>query len=402
MKYFRYQLAQNYYKDQVFARGMGSPTWNETKTTTPRHYPRTDGYVTWNYHWGRCGQKVFKNHDPNNYYYQISDDNILLTNNDQNYLSNNTWTELNYLYSDLVGYSIPKVLVDAKADLKVQAQTVRDYFRAGNRYHCAKMGHNWITFKAGVNGYSCRRLDEGYKWLLTQTRKTEMARPKLDLNKPFKLAATQDMTRVMPNFVAPLTDPKLGVPLYYVTGKAGSGTQFYNTVWLTVGTNVNADSFPCWLPAGMTHPVKAAAIKGVKAIRSGGKLQAVAVKYSVDMEGAVIHMKGDKVIDSKGNPRDDDFVVLDTYEFYDRSGAKIAATITNVYMNDAPAVVHGAARGSGDGKWVIVEIDTASTASSVGVVQRATVRTDEAIGSASSRTWTQAPKQRRCPCKWRR
>ncbi|MDR3299286.1 MAG: hypothetical protein LBU43_04620, partial [Candidatus Accumulibacter sp.] len=167
----------------------------------------------------------------------------------------------------------------------------------------------------------------------------------------------------------------------YKTGKAGSGAQFYNTSWLNLGNR--ADQIPGWLPGSMTHPVEAASIEDVTAIHSGGKLTAVAIKYSVAMTGAVIHMVGDKVIGSRGQERDD-LVTMDTYDFYDASFEKIPAAITNIYFNSTNAVVADATRGSGTGQYVIVEIATTSDAQFVHVAQRATVRTNTAIASASS------------------
>jgi predicted peptidase len=152
-----------------------------------------------------------------------------------------------------------------------------------------------------------------------------------------------------------------------------------------------ADRITGWLPGGMTHPVTAATIEGVTAIKEGGKLTAVAVKYSVDMENAVINMKGDAVLDSKGQPRENDFVVMDTFDFYDENNAKISGIITNIYINDSPEVMPDAVRGSGEGNYVIVEIETDSSATSVGVIQRTTVRTNEAIASASSKLWEETP-----------
>jgi hypothetical protein len=356
---------------------------NETAANTPRNYPSTDGSLIWDYHWGDDGSKVYEGHDSNNFYYLTSDDNIMLTNSlTGNALSVNTWTEQNYLYKDLVGYEIPRLTIgDFKVSKDEQNLAIKNFLNTtANR-----QGIWWVTFQGGGNQITpiwSRSLTATYEWLLTQTREDEMARPKLDLNKPFELADTQDTTRVVPGFTSP---DGSGSPIYNVTGKAGSGTQFYNTSWLNLGTV--ADQVPGWLPEGMTHPVIAAYIESSIALTTSNRLTAVAIKYSADMTGAVIHMKGDNVIDSKGNPRPDDFVIMDTFDFYDYfdvSGAGISGTITNIYINSVPAVVPGAARGSGAGQYVIVEIDTSVVTSSVGVVQRATVRTDSAIAAATS------------------
>jgi predicted peptidase len=376
------QWGQNYYKDQVFARGMTDPTYVETTANTPRYYPATDD-LTWAYHWSSNGAKVYAGHDSNNYYYLTSDDNILIMNSSTNFLSNNVWIEQNYLYKDLADFEIPRLwIMDWRAALADQELALKSFLAQPSSYNGQSMGIRWVTFNGGSNTTTpiwSRRLNAGYEWLLSQTRSAEMARTKLDLNKPFELAP-QQYARVMPNFV----DPKTGGPVSYLTGKAGAGTQFYNTSWLRLGTNVSADAVPGWLPAGMSHPVAAASIKSVTPLAAGGKLTALAIEYSVDMTNAVIRMKGDAVLDSKGNPRTDDVVKMDTYDFYDASGAKIVGAITNIYINSSPAATPGAARASGTGRYVIVEIDTTSTASSVRVIQRATVRTSSAIASASA------------------
>jgi predicted peptidase len=372
------QWAQNYYKDEVFARGMMADGWNDTdpNTPTPRHYPSTDASLIWNYHWGDNGEKVYAGHDPFNFYYLTSDDNIMITNSTANALSVNTWVEQNHVYKDLTGYEMPKLLIpDFTVSKAVQNQAIKNYLATSNQ-----KGLWWVTFTGGSSQTTpiwSRSLNATYEWLLTQTRQTEMARSKLDLNKPFE-AVVQE-TRVVPGFTAP---DGSGDPIYYKTGKAGSGAQFYNTSWLNLGNR--ADQIPGWLPGSMTHPVAAASIENVTAIRdNNGKLTAVAIKYSVNMAGAVIHMVGDNVIGSRGQTRDDK-VTMDTYDFYDTSLAKISATITNIYANNSPGVVLGAARGSGAGQYVIVEINTPSDAQFVHVAQRATVRTNTAIASASS------------------
>ncbi|GGX79946.1 hypothetical protein GJV26_23690 [Massilia dura] len=375
------QWGQNYYKDTVFARGMTDPAYAETPANTPRYYPATDD-LTWTYHWSNNGEKVYDGHDSNNYYYLTSDDNILIMNSSENFLSNNIWIEQNHLYRDLVDFEIPRLwIMDWSAPLADQELSLKNFLSQPSNYNGQAMGIRWVTFNGGSNTTTpiwSRRLNAGYEWLLSQSRSTEMARAKLDLNKPFELAP-QQYSRVMPNFV----DPKTGGVVSYLTGKAGAGTRFYNTSWLRLGTNVTADAVPGWLPEGMHHTVTTAGITSVTPISASGKLAAVAIEYNVDMTNAVIHMKGDAVLDGKGKPRTDK-VVMDTYDFLDEGGTKIPGTITNMYINGAPSATPGAARASGSGRYVIVEIDTGSTASNVGVIQRATVRTASAIASASS------------------
>ncbi|HEX8602599.1 MAG TPA: hypothetical protein VF774_08130, partial [Pseudoduganella sp.] len=268
------QWGQNYYKDRVFARGMTDPTYVETVANTPRYYPATDDSV-WAYHWGSDGAKVYEGHDSNNYYYLTSDDNILIMNSSENFLSNNVWMEQDYLYQDLVDFAIPRLwIMDWRAALADQELAMQNFLAQPSTHNGQAMGIRWVTFNGGSSQTTpiwSRRLNAGYEWLLNQNRGAEMARTKLDLNKPFA-AAPQQYARLMPNFV----DPETGGTIPYLTGKAGAGTRFYNTSWLRIGTNVTADAIPGWLPEGMSHPVTPARIQSVAPIITDGKLTAVA------------------------------------------------------------------------------------------------------------------------------
>lgn len=376
---FENQWAQNYYKDGLFIRNMASDA--KTAATAPWHYPRTDAEITWDFYYDEDGNKVYEDHDPYNLYYLVSDDNIMVMNRSNNNLSNNTWRELSYLYTDTVGYSIEQCLVDGKASIEEQEAAIEAYLAAGNSYNGQEMGLFWVTFENGSNGYSARKVNSGYEWLLAQSREDTMAREKLDVNKPFELAdeQIQDESRVVTTY----TDAE-GNPVYYLTAKKGSGTQNYNTSWLNLKSVL--DAAPGWLPEGMSWEtgVEAAEIEDVTAINKNGKLTAVAIKYNVDMKDIVVNLKGDDIIGLDGNVREDIKIILDPYEFYDAAGNKIDCTIKNVYVNDSASIVAGAARESGEGNYVIVEIDTASTATSVGVIQRTTVRTNTAIATATA------------------
>jgi predicted peptidase len=391
------QWGQDYYKDQVFVRNMMDPTANmppEAPDNTPRHYPSTDGDIIWDYHWGDDRTKVYEGHDPNNYYYLTSDDNILITHcEDGNPLALATWTEQNWLYRDLAGYSIPKFTIDDfSADKDEQNAQLRSFLASNNR-----QGIWWFTIMSHGNFGNMqtpvmfRSLDATYEWLLTQTRVTEMARQKLDLDKPFELAVSPENREM-----TPYRDPDGGGPISYKTAKPGSGTQFYNSAWLNLGNSPNkmADKLPGWLPGNLQHPVRRASIVNVEGIDGGdGSLAAIAIEYDVDMEHAVIWREGDHVLDSHGIPRASDFVIMETFDFYDVSNSEspveISATINKIYINGAPALnpsASGCSEGTcqGSGNYVIVEFNTGhAKPDKVGVAQRATVITDKALAMAS-------------------
>ncbi|MCD7929700.1 MAG: S-layer homology domain-containing protein [Clostridiales bacterium] len=379
---FENQWAQNYYKDTLFVRNQASS--ESTAATAPMHYPRTNGDITWDYYLDTDGNPVYDDHDPYNLYYLVSDDNIMVMNRSSNNLSNNTWQELSYLYYDLVGYSITQCVVDGTASIEEQEAAIAEYLASDNSFGDQEMGLRWVTFQDGSNGYSARKVLSGYEWLLSQSREDEIEREKLDINKPFELADEQ----ITDGRATSYTDAD-GNTIYYLTAKAGSGTQFYNTSWLNLTTI--ADAAPGWLPEGMSWEtgVVAATIESVTPILDeDGTLVAVAVEYSQDMEDIVIRLKGDEIIGLDGNVRDDITIVLDPYDFYDADGEQIDCTITNVYVSDTAAIVSGAERGTGSGNYVIVELDTTSTASTIGVVQRTTIRTNLAIASALSTVHT--------------
>ncbi len=377
---FENQWAQNYYKDTLFVRNQASS--EETAATAPMHYPRTDAEVTWDYYFDEDGNKVYVDHDPYNLYYLISDDNIMVMNRSSNNLSNNTWQELSYLYTDLVGSNITHFTLDGNAEIAEQEALINEYLAED----ASGLGLHWVTFENGTNGYSARKVLSGYEWLLSQTREDEMSRSKLDLNKPFELADEQIQTEERATSYTDTEDNTL----YYLTGKAGAGTQFYNTSWLNLTTI--ADAAPGWLPEGMSWEtgVEAAKIQSVTSIHDeNGVLTAVAVEYDVDMTDAVIRLKGDEIIGLDGEVREDITIVLDPYDFYDAAGEQIECTISNVYINDSAAITADAERGSGTGCYVIVELDTDSTTDSVSLVQRMTIRTNTAIASATATVYSE-------------
>ncbi|MDO5378901.1 MAG: hypothetical protein Q4G52_11260 [Clostridia bacterium] len=363
------QWAQNYYIDTIFARDM--VLYEATAASAPMHYPRTDGYITWDYSLDTSGNPVYEGHDPLNLYYLISDDNIMITNFLGNNLSNDTWLEMSCLYSDLVGVEIEQLVVDARDELDAQNEAIRAYVSKDK-----PLGIQWVSFDNGSNGYSSRKLEATYEWLLTRSRQEEIRREKLDINKPFELADTQIQDESRKIYFTELD----GSPIYLLTAKAGAGTQLYNTSWLNLKSV--ADAAPGWLPEGMSweNGVSAAHITAVQAIDHA----AVAIEYDADMSGLVIRLKGDPVINHlNGEPREGLSIALDPYEFYDAEGSLIETEIKNVYVNDSAAVREGAQRESGSGRYVIVEFEAPADSLAAGVVQRTTVRTYSVIASAS-------------------
>jgi predicted peptidase len=167
--------------------------------------------------------------DYRNWYYMISDDNILIDNCIGDNFSTPIWGEAAVLYKD-----ITKNAIDIKgnrytkfnpltASLDAQNAAVRALV-ASTDFANPDFGIIWEAYDGGshqVTWVYAHRLFANYQWLLSRTRQSEMNRAKLDLNKPFVPAAVQ------------LTDTThqifSGQSAYYKTAAPGSGTVGYNT-----------------------------------------------------------------------------------------------------------------------------------------------------------------------------
>jgi predicted peptidase len=171
--------------------------------------------------------------DYQNWFYMVSDDNILITNCAGDAFSTGTWQELSYLYSDLCGITFPKAQWNPlTTSIEDQNTMVRQLVsqESGNGFY-------WFAFDGGSHNATwiyAHSLSAGYEWLVSQTRETEMSREKLDLDKPFAFADEQLTTedRVL---WTDSSDPSNVI--YYATGKSGSGTSDYNSpVYVNSGT----------------------------------------------------------------------------------------------------------------------------------------------------------------------
>lgn len=172
--------------------------------------------------------------DYRNLYYLISDDNILINNCSGDLFSIGTWKETSFLYSDLAGVEIPKMSWNPLTDSAETAQTVVQELTAQDN----GFGMYWAVMDGGSHQSSwvyAHANMASYEWFLTQTRETEMARDKLDLDKPFVWADEQILSEE--RLIA--TDEATGLSAYYVTGQAGSGTADYNSALFSQsGTNL--------------------------------------------------------------------------------------------------------------------------------------------------------------------
>ncbi|MGL5436817.1 MAG: prolyl oligopeptidase family serine peptidase [Lachnospiraceae bacterium] len=164
--------------------------------------------------------------DWQNWYYMISDDNILWMNCASDPGSTLLTNELKYLYLDLAGQEIPYAIwnplttTSEERDEQVKALT--------EQY--SDIGFYWAAFEGGSHNSTwiyAHSTDYCYVWLLNQTRESEQARNKLPLNNPFEVADEQIETEDRIIFVIDENDPSRN--MYFVTSKYGAGTANYNT-----------------------------------------------------------------------------------------------------------------------------------------------------------------------------
>ena len=210
----------------------------------------------------------------------------------------------------------------------------------------------------------------------------------MDINKPFELAEIQDhsLERVLQGYV----DAQTRGPIYYKTAIAGSGTGLYNTCLLILanGGEAKADANPGWLPEGMSYPLTVGHIVSVTPIYENNILTAVAVEYDTNMDGLMLCLVGDGVINSRGEAYDDYFVTMEPYVFYNRTGVELEARVMNAYVNHEPKVIPEMSRGEGSGCYVILELDTDFDGEVFTLKQTSTVRTNHVIAMPNIRQYT--------------
>ncbi len=189
-------------------------------------------------------EPTITNEDWQNWYYAISNQNILITSPIDDEKTGSVWTEATYIYSDLVGVEIPHLTgIDPLSDKAEQSAAIEEFLEeAGEEF-----GIYWVSFSQGTHQqawlYSLG-LESCYEWLFSKSLDDAQSRDKLDLNKQFEYAEVQEARA---HFKYPDE-----LPAYYVTGAAGSGTLNYNSGWFPYvsypGPVLNPDYdtvFPC-------------------------------------------------------------------------------------------------------------------------------------------------------------
>ena len=213
----------------------------ETEYQGAPYYPTpADGTIVW------AKDSDGNETDYRNMYYLLSDDNILVLNCADDMLSSYLWKEFYLLYKDLVGVEIlkghwnPLELSAEEQDAELERLVSREN----------TTGIYWAVMDGGSHGDSwvyAHKIMGCYKWLLSQTRETEMEREKLGLNKPFALADEQLETDEYLMIHKDAEGENEAFTIYYRTGKPGAGTADYNsTLYGRGGQTIEA--LPGWDP----------------------------------------------------------------------------------------------------------------------------------------------------------
>lgn len=166
--------------------------------------------------------------DYRNWFYMVSDDNILYFNT----IGENT--EFVNLYHDLAGVTIPRVTLELgdSSLLVSQDESIRTLTKQKQKTgtYQVVLGGNVSHMSAWFYGHG---FHSAYEWLLKQTRDTEMKRSKLKLNRPFQMG-TKQIHDDIHLFKEDKNDASKSI--YYPTGKRGTGTSDYNSPVTVLGS----------------------------------------------------------------------------------------------------------------------------------------------------------------------
>ena len=165
--------------------------------------------------------------DYNNWFYLISDDNILY------YSTAGENEEYQLLFRDLCGAEVETadMYLDDKTTVDSRNAIVRELTsrKSDLGIYQVNLSGNVGHMSAWFYGHSTTATLE---WLSAQTREAETKRAKLDLNKAFTLADEQkkDSAHLWKT-------QKDGTKIYYPTGAQGSGTIGYNSPCTVLGSD---------------------------------------------------------------------------------------------------------------------------------------------------------------------
>ena len=145
---------------------------------------------------------IITNEDYRNWYYSLSDDNILLTTCEGDGNATPHAREWVNLYKDIAGVEVPQGFTDPLGEIETQNAALEELTSQES-----KTGLYWLLLKGGSHMQTFiygPKLDAGYAWLLRQTKESEDSRGKQEnLNREWaaetdaeKLQAAQSTERL--------------------------------------------------------------------------------------------------------------------------------------------------------------------------------------------------------------
>lgn len=160
-----------------------------------------------------------------NWYYLLSDDNILAVACDDDLFATSAWNEFKFLYEDMGFGTIPEASYNPLEDsVEAMNQVVDDLLAEGSSINIVHQsgGSHMLTW------VYTSKVDAYYEWLLTQTRKSEMDRDKVAQMANAWEAETDEA------LVAASQTPEReinGSGFYFAIPAEDAGTAGYNSCW---------------------------------------------------------------------------------------------------------------------------------------------------------------------------
>lgn len=190
-----------------------------------------------------AGEKVVAR----NWYYLVSDDNILVTSCTGDAFASTVWQEFWYLVKDMGGTEFPIASVKPLEDSVDEMNAAMRKLTATEN----DTGFYWMLQDGGSHMLTwvyAHKMDAGYEWLLSQKREDEMARGKIaQMANPWQAADAETAAAV--NAADPNREiGKLyGTPSgeYFAVPAAGAGTAGYNSGWYNRGAPMEG-KLPGW------------------------------------------------------------------------------------------------------------------------------------------------------------
>lgn len=125
--------------------------------------------------------KIITNPDWQNWYYSISDDNILVTNMTGDATATGYWNQVQTEFSTYAGVTVPYATWDPTTTSEVEENALLTSLLATSTH----LGIYWNALANGSHKLTwvyANGITDSYNWLLSQTKQSEDARGKLNLN----------------------------------------------------------------------------------------------------------------------------------------------------------------------------------------------------------------------------